>query len=172
MTFQEVLNPQQINAIVAQVAAQINDDYADKQPLFIVVLKGAFFFASDLLRHITIPNTITFVRLKSYTGMQSSCEIREIVEFDDDVKDKDVIVIEDIVDTGNTMQYFKQHLREQGVRSLSVVSFLFKKETLLYPEARPDYIGLEIPKRFVIGYGFDIDEAARNLPSLYMLNPK
>ncbi|MCQ2345798.1 MAG: hypoxanthine phosphoribosyltransferase [Paludibacteraceae bacterium] len=168
MTFEEMITPSQISEIVSRVAEQINNDYAGRQPLFICVLNGAFVFAADLYRKITLPADITFVRLKSYTGM-SHGEIRQVLPIYEDIRDRDVIVIEDIVDTGHSMHHFMKMLREQGVRSAEICSFLFKPEALEEEDARPKYVGKEIPKRFIVGYGLDLDEQGRNLDAVYVL---
>ena len=169
MEFEELFTPEQIDQFSTRVADQINHDYQGKEPLFVVMLNGAFIFAADLFRKIKLHSQITFTRLKSYEGTASTGEITELVAVQAEVKGKDVIVIEDIVDTGYTMRYFKQHLREMGAKSISVAAELFKPEALLCPDARPDYYGAEIPKRFIVGCGFDIDDNERNLPSIYAL---
>lgn len=169
MQFEELFTPEEIDAFTEKVAQEINRDYAGKEPLFVVMLNGAFIFAADLFRKITLHSQITFTRLKSYQGTASSGEIAELIAVQAEVKDRDIIVVEDIVDTGYTMRYFKQHLREMGARSVSVAVMLFKPDALLCPDARPDYIGKEIPKQFIIGCGFDIDDYERNHPSIYAL---
>lgn len=169
MEFHELYTPEQINEMVERVAADINRDYAGKEPLFVVMLNGAFIFAADLFRKIKLHSQITFTRLKSYEGTSTSGEIAELVNVQAEVKDKDIIVIEDIVDTGYTMRYFKARLREMGARSVSVAVLMFKPDALLCPDARPDYIGQEIPKRFIVGCGFDVDDFDRNHPSIYAL---
>lgn len=169
MKFEELLTPEQIDQITTRVAEQINHDYQGKEPLFVVMLNGAFIFAADLFRKIKLHSQITFTRLKSYENNASTGEIAELVAVQAEVKGKDVIVIEDIVDTGYTMRYFKQRLREMGANSVSVAAQLYKPEALLCMDARPDYYGAEVPKRFIVGCGFDIDDFERNLPSIYAL---
>lgn len=169
MTFDEFLTPQDIARIVEQVAERINADYAGKSPLFICVLNGAFMYASDLFRHITLPAEITFVRLKSYQGTSSSGEVEFITPLYEPVQGRDVIIIEDIVDTGLTMHSFRRLLSDAGAASVALTTFFFKPEALLYPDARPEYVGKEIPKQFIIGYGLDLDEQARNLDAVYTL---
>lgn len=169
MEFRELYTPEEINEMVAKVANEINHDYAGKEPLFVVMLNGAFIFAADLFRKINLRSQITFTRLKSYQGTASTGEIAELVEVQASVQGKDIIVIEDIVDTGYTMRYFKNRLREMGAKSVSVAVLMFKPDALLCPDARPDYIGQEIPKRFIVGCGFDIDDYDRNHESIYAL---
>lgn len=169
MTFEEMFTPEQLEELTTRVAEQINRDYAGKEPLFVVMLNGAFIFAADLFRKIRLHSQITFTRLKSYEGQSTTGEIAELVAVQAEVRDKDVIVIEDIIDTGYTMRYFKQRLREMGARSVAVAAQLYKPEALLCMDARPDYYGAEVPKRFIVGCGFDIDDYERNLPSIYAL---
>lgn len=167
MTFEEYLTPEQIDAAVARVAERINHDYHNKKPLFLCVLRGAFIYAADLLRKLTVPTEICFVRLQSYQGMNSTGKIRQLTGLTESVEDRDVVVIEDIVDTGLTMHWLRHHLIENGAHSVAVTCFLYKPDALQYPDALPQYPACEIPTKFVIGYGLDIDEEARNLPAIY-----
>ena len=169
LIFDEFLSSEKIAELVDNVAARINADYAEKEPLFICVLNGAFMYASDLFKRITLPAEITFVRLKSYEGTATTGEVKMLAPLLVDIKDRDIIVIEDIVDTGLTMHGFMMQLRNMGARSVELTSFLFKPEALKYADATPKYIGLEIPTKFVLGYGLDFDEKGRNLPALYVL---
>lgn len=169
MTFEETLTPEMIAGAVERVAGEINQDYAGMEPLFVCVLNGAFIFAADLFRKIRLHSDITFVRLKSYTGTSNSGEVREIVNLYEDIRGRDIIVIEDIVDTGNSMHHFLQALQEAGARSATVCSFLFKPDALQCPDARPKYVGFEIPKQFILGYGLDLDEFERNRDAVYTL---
>ena len=170
--FDEYVSAQKIAECVKKVAERINTDYAGKKPLFICVLNGAFMYASDLFKQIELPTEITFVRLKSYEGTATTGDVKILNPLTVDVKDRDVIVIEDIVDTGLTMHGFVKYLKEQGTNSVEITSFLFKPEALRYADAEPKYIGLEIPTKFVLGYGLDYDEMGRNLPALYVLRDK
>ena len=169
LVFDEYLSAKKIAEIVNQVAARINRDYMGKEPLFICVLNGAFMYASDLFKRITLPCEITFVRLKSYEGIATTGEVKILTPLTVDVEGRDVIVIEDIIDTGLTMHGFIQQLEEMGAKSVELTSFLFKPEALRYADAAPKYAGLEIPTKFVLGYGLDFDEKGRNLPALYVL---
>lgn len=169
LEFVEYLSAQEITHAVNQVAERINHDYAGKEPLFICVLNGAFMYASDLMKCITLPCEITFVRLKSYEGTATTGDVKMLTPLSVDVKGRDIIVIEDIVDTGLTMHGFIRQLHTMGADSVELTSFLFKPEALQYPDATPKYVGLEIPTKFVLGYGLDYNEKGRNLPSLYVL---
>ena len=167
--FDEYVSAQEIARYVSKVAERINTDYAGKKPLFICVLNGAFMYASDLFKQITLPAEITFVRLKSYEGTCSTGEVQVLTGLSADVKGRDVIVVEDIVDTGLTMHGFIKYLKEQGANSVEITSFLFKPDSLQHADAEPKYVGLSIPTKFVVGYGLDYDELGRNLPALYVL---
>lgn len=168
ISFKEFITREQIDQLVKRVAVRINNDYEGKKPLFICVLNGAFMYASDLMKHITLPAEITFVRLKSYEGTETTGKVNMLIPLQVDVRDRDVIIIEDIVDTGITMHAFKQNLRDMGARSVALTSFLYKPESLLHADSKPEYYGMEIPPAFIIGYGLDIDEQARNLDSIYV----
>ena len=169
LIFDKYLSAEKIAEIVDKVAQRINSDYAGKEPLFICVLNGAFMYASDLFKCITLSSAITFVRLKSYEGTATTGEVKILTPLTVDIKGRDVIVIEDIIDTGLTMHGFIQQLKEMGANSVELTSFLFKPEALKYTDATPKYAGLEIPMKFVLGYGLDFDEKGRNLPALYVL---
>ena len=169
LIFDEYLSTDKIKEIVAQVAERINNDYAGKEPLFICVLNGAFMYASDLYKCITLSSEITFVRLKSYEGTATTGDVKILTPLTIDIKGRDVIIIEDIVDTGLTMHGFMRQLKDMGANSVELTSFVFKPEALKYADATPKYAGLEIPTKFVLGYGLDFDEKGRNLPALYVL---
>ncbi len=169
MTFDEFLTPKDIEGIVEHVASRINADYEGKSPLFICALNGAFVYAADLFRRIKLPADITFVRLKSYDGTSSTSEVELITPLYEPVQGRDVIIIEDIVDSGLTMHIFRQMLLDAGAESVALTAFLFKPEALQYEDARPEYIGREIPNKFIIGYGLDLDDQARNLDAVYQL---
>ena len=167
--FDEYVTSQEIAQSVAAVAERINADYAGREPLFICVLNGAFMYASDLFKQIELSAEITFVRLKSYEGTKTTGDVKLLTPLYADIKGRDVIVIEDIVDTGLTMHGFVKYLKEQGANSVEITSFLFKPDALQYADAEPKYVGLSIPTKFVLGYGLDYDEMGRNLHALYVL---
>ena len=172
LIFDEYLSKEEIAALVKDVADRINTDYAGREPLFICVLNGAFIYASDLFKNITLPAELTFVRLKSYEGTATTGKVNMLIPLQTSVKDRDIIIIEDIVDTGLTMHGFIRQLKEEGARSVELTSFLFKPDSVQFTDATPKYIGKSIPTKFVLGYGLDYDEKGRNLPSLYVLRPE
>lgn len=168
-TFVSAISEAEIAAAVDKVADQLTKDYADKNPLFLIILNGAIMFASDLLKRVTIPATISSVKLSSYEGMLTTGKVRELIGLTEDVKGRHVVIIEDIVDTGATMAGLIPDLKAKGAASVEVCAFLHKPEALIFDEARPKYIGFEINNLFVIGYGLDYDGYARNLPEVYMI---
>lgn len=167
-TFQEWLTPEEIAADVKKVAERISADYKDKEPLFVVVLNGAFVFAADLIRGLKdVRCEVTFIRVSSYYGMASTGQLEFIVPLQQVVDQRDVIIVEDIVDTGLTIHQLKAHMRAHGASSTRVATMLFKPNKLEYEDARPDYIGREMTDEFVIGYGLDFDGFVRNLDAIY-----
>ena len=168
MEFAESISANEIQKAVNRVATAINADYAGREPLFVCVLNGAFMYASDLMKRITLPCEITFVRMKSYEGTETTGKVNMLIPLQVDVKGRDVIVIEDIVDTGITMHAFMEELRKMGAKSVELTSMLYKPESLRYEDVKPKYYGLAIPPAFIIGYGLDLNEKARNLASIYV----
>jgi hypoxanthine phosphoribosyltransferase len=166
--FEEWLTAEQIAADVKQVGKQISRDYEGKEPLFVIVLNGAFVFAADLMRALDgLRCEQTFIRVSSYYGMATTGTLEFIVPLQQVVENRDVIIVEDIVDTGLTIHQLKAHLRGLGATSVRVASMLFKPNKLEYDDAKPDYIGHEISDEFVIGYGLDFDGFHRNLDAIY-----
>lgn len=167
-TFHEWLTPDEIAKDVQQVADQISEDYKDKEPLFVIVLNGAFVFAADLIRAMKdVRCETTFIRVSSYYGMSTTGQLQFIVPLQQVVENRDVIIVEDIVDSGLTIHQLKAHMRGLGASSVRVATMLFKPNKLEYDDAKPEYIGREISDEFVIGYGLDFDGFMRDLPSIY-----
>ena len=167
-TFEQYISEEQIADRVAELGAMISNEYAAKNPLFIVLLKGAYVFASDLLKHFLHPCTLSFFRLSSYKGMSSTGELTFKDVFDENIQGRDVIVVEDIVDTGNTLSSFLPELQKLEPNSVKVVSLLSKPD-VLQGKVHIDFLGFEIPPAFVVGYGLDFDEQGRNYPQIYQL---
>ena len=153
---------------VSRVATEINSDYQGKKPLFIAVLNGAFMFASDLMKRMEIPCEISFVKLSSYQGTRSSQKVKEIIGLQQSIAGRDVIVVEDIVDTGITMDNLLIDLKKMKPNSIKIVSLLYKPDSF-QKEFKVDYIGFEIPNDFIVGYGLDYNELGRNLSDLYII---
>ena len=171
LEFEPYITKQQIATQVKRVAAEINEDLdGDDAPLFICVLNGAFIFAADLYREVNLPHAqITFVRVKSYDGMCSTGELRQLMGLQEDIEGKNVIVIEDIVDTGTTAAELINLLAEHNPKSIKLCTLLFKPNSIIN-QVMPDYVGFNIPSKFIIGYGLDLDGEARNLSDIYILS--
>ena len=167
-TFDTYLSDDAIQQRVKELAARINKDYEGKRPLFIAILNGSFMFASDIFKHLTIEAEISFIKLASYRGTKSSGTIVTSIGLDDDLYGRDVIILEDIVDTGKTLDEFLPKLQHQQPKSLKIVALLHKYEATKYP-ITIDYIGFKIPDKFVVGYGLDYDGLGRNLKEIYQL---
>jgi hypoxanthine phosphoribosyltransferase len=153
---------------VSKVADQINQDYADKNPLFLVVLNGAFMFASDLMKKINIECEISFVKLSSYSGTNSTETVKNLIGINEELKNRSVILVEDIVDTGITIEHMIEELKKFEPLDVKIATLLLKPEK--YNKAHKiDYVAIEIPNDFIVGYGLDYDGFARNLPDIYKI---
>jgi hypoxanthine phosphoribosyltransferase len=171
LTFKPFITADVLEASIAAVADKINQDYAGKEVLFVGVLNGVFMFASDLFKHITMPCQISFVKVSSYSGTESTGTIKHIFGLNEEVKGKHIILLEDIVDTGITIESIYNDFLTYQPASLEICTLLFKKEK--YEKQIPlKYICFSIPNSFVLGYGLDYDGYARNLPEIYQLCPK
>lgn len=167
-SFEIYLSEETIHNRIKEMAAAINIDYKGKKPLFIAILNGSFIFAADLFRHLDIQAELCFIKLASYKGMKSSGNVVTSIGLEDDLFGKDVLIVEDIVDTGKTLHNFLPKLVHQQPRSLKIVTLLHKAEATTYP-LQLDYVGFEIPNKFVVGYGLDYDGLGRNLRQIYQL---
>ncbi len=167
-TFQQYISKEEIDNIVTEIANKINNSNT-KKPLFIAVLNGSFLFAADIMRRITIPNAeISFIKLSSYEGIKSNGEISELIGIKNNISGRNIILLEDIVDTGNTLEKIIELLTQEQVSSIKVATLLFKPNTYK-KDLNIDYIGKSIENDFVVGYGLDYDEIGRNLPHIYKL---
>lgn len=167
-TFVPYITSEKIEESVQQLALKINSDLKTDHPLFLVVLNGSFMFASDLLKQITIPCELSFVKLASYHGTNSSGQVNELIGLTEEIKDRTVVIIEDIVDTGTTLEKLTAVLRKKDVKSIKVATFLHKPDA--YSKNIPlDYVGMNIPNDFVVGYGLDYDGQGRNLKDIFVL---
>ncbi len=167
--FEPFIPFEQIDESVQQVADQINADYIEGEiPIFLVILNGSFMFAGDLFKKINFPCEISFIKLSSYTGTRSSAIVKELIGLDESLKGRKIIVVEDIIDSGITMEKVISKLKELGVGDVKLATLLFKPDafTKSYPI---DYIGIEIPNDFIVGYGLDYDAHGRNLKDIYKI---
>lgn len=167
-SFETWLTEEIIQQRIKEMAAQINKDYAGRKPLFIAILNGSFMFASDLFKNLDIDAELCFIKLASYKGMKSSGNVVTSIGLEDDLFGKEVIIVEDIVDTGKTLHNFLPKLLHQQPKTLKIASLLHKSEATEYPLTL-DYVGFDIPNKFVVGYGLDYDGLGRNLKEIYQL---
>lgn len=167
-TFEPYITATQINEQIKKIAAQLNIDYAGKRPLFIAILNGSFMFASDLFKELTIDAEICFIKLASYKGTKSTGNVITSIGLDIPLTDRHVIILEDIVDTGKTLHAFLPQLINQQPVTLKIASLLHKPEALQFP-VTIDYLGFEVPNKFLLGYGLDYDGLGRNLKEIYRL---
>ena len=157
---------------VSEIAAEINRDYAGKEPMLISVLRGSFVFMADLIRKIEVPCTVDFMSVSSYgRGTTSSGQVQITKDLSDDIEGKDIIVVEDILDSGNTLSYLLQLLQARKPASMKLCTLLDKPDRRV-KEVHVDYTGFTIPDEFVVGYGLDYAEKYRNLPYIGILKPR
>lgn len=168
LAFETTIPEERIRNEVSRIAAEMNRDLADKNPIFLGILNGAFMFASDLFKQITIPCQITFLKLASYEGTQTSGTVKQLIGINQDLKDRTVVILEDIVDTGITLDTIIRQLSGYQPKEIRIATMLHKPEAL-QKEVQLDYVGFEIPNEFVLGYGLDYNGYARNLPEIYTL---
>ena len=167
-TFRTFIPEDQIAERVKAVAERINKDLADKNPLFLAVLNGSFIFAADLMRYITIPCEISFVKLASYQGTTSTGVIKEVIGLNEELAGRTVVILEDIVDPGFTIKRMIETLGTRGPESVHVCTLLLKPGKLQVP-LNVEYVAMEIPNDFIVGYGLDYDQQGRNLRDIYTL---
>ncbi|CAG5010061.1 Hypoxanthine-guanine phosphoribosyltransferase [Dyadobacter sp. CECT 9275] len=168
-TFVPFISRSNIESRIAEMAVQISKDYEGKSPLFIIVLNGAFLFASELLKNVSLPCQITFVRLASYQQTETTGQVRQIIGLEEQITGKDVVIVEDIVDTGLTMNQLLEQIQALQPASVEIATLLHKPEAIRKPVSMR-YIGFEIENRFVVGYGLDYDGLGRNEDALYVLS--
>ncbi|MFA8434542.1 MAG: hypoxanthine phosphoribosyltransferase [Marinifilaceae bacterium] len=165
--FKVSIPEEKIDGVIDQMAEKMNKDLEGKDPLFICILNGSFMFASDLMKKITIPNAeITFMRLSSYDGMGTTGKVKKLMGFTEDLKDRTVILLEDIVDTGITISNTLEQIASYEAKEVLVATMLFKPKACVR-DVKLDYVGLEIPNDFIVGRGLDYDGLGRNLPDIY-----
>lgn len=168
-TFVPYITSDKIQESVRQMSKKINTDLAEDMPLFLVVLNGSFMFAADLLKEVTIPCEISFIKLASYHGTSSTGTVTEMIGLTEEIKGRTVVVIEDIVDTGVTIEKLVVLLNKKEVKQIKIASFLLKPDAYT-KDIKVDYVGMEIPNDFVVGYGLDYDGLGRNMKDIFVLD--
>lgn len=168
LNFEPFISENLIQARIVELANKLTVDYYDKAPLFISVLNGSFMFTSDLMKSFLSPCQITFIKLTSYQGMESTGIIKSLIGLSDDIKGRHVVLIEDIIDTGYTIKNILEELVAREPASIKILTLLLKP-TALQVDVVADYVGFEIENKFVVGYGLDYDGYGRNLNELYIL---
>ncbi len=166
--FEVFISQQSLKKRVLELAAAISQDYQGKSIVMLAVLNGGFVFAADLIRALEVEAEVTFVKLKSYHGLISTGEVQTLIGLMHDLKDKDVLIVEDIIDTGKTMARLLEMVREKSPSSVKICTLLVKPD-IFGGQYALDYIGFSIPNKFVVGYGLDYDEKGRQLPDIYKL---
>lgn len=165
-TFKTSIPEAQILERVKAVAERINTDMADKNPLLLAMLNGSFVFAADLMREITVPCEISFVKMSSYQGTSSTGKVKQLLGLNEDIKGRTVIIVEDIVESGLTLKTLLEILKEKEPADVQICTLLFKPDCLQVP-LDIKYVAMEIPNDFILGYGLDYDQQGRNLRDIY-----
>ena len=168
-TFEPYVSAEQLNQIAERMASEVYQDLQESCPVFIAVLNGSFMFAADFVRHYKGECEISFVKMASYEGTQSTGKIHQLIGLSTPVEGRDVVILEDIIDTGNTLEEIYRLFENQKVKSFRIATLFFKPDAYK-KDLKIDYVGKPIPNRFIVGYGLDFDEIARNLPQVYQLN--
>ncbi|WP_085537612.1 hypoxanthine phosphoribosyltransferase [Massilibacteroides vaginae] len=166
--FKLFIPEKEIQEAIAKMAARIKEDMEGKNPLFVGVLNGAFMFVAELMRQLNGPYQLTFARYSSYQGTSTTGKIHEVMPLTSDIEGRVVVLLEDIVDSGYTMQHVMKKLRNEGAAEVRLATMLLKPDALKC-DLRPDYIGIEIPNDFIVGYGLDYDEMGRAYRDIYTI---
>ncbi len=166
--FVPFISAEEIDFAIAKMAEQVEADFGEETPVFIGILNGAFMVVSDFMKHYKRPCEVSFVKMSSYEGMASTNEVRQIIGINQNLEGRSVVVIEDIVDTGNTLEGLKEMFKRQNVKSFKIATLFFKPEAYT-KDIKIDYVGIRIPNKFIVGFGLDYDGLGRNLPEVYQL---
>ena len=167
--FRVMIPAEQIDAAVDRVAASLNERYAGRTPIFLGVLSGSFLFLSDLVRKTTFDSQISFVKISSYQGTESTGEVKQQLGVDFDIEGRDIIIVEDIIETGHSMNYLLDYLHSKNPASITICTLFFKPDKFLY-EYDVDYVALSIGNEFIVGYGLDYNQLGRNLKDIYVID--
>lgn len=167
LEFEPYIDRSKILLQVRKIAESINQDYKDKDPLFLSILNGSFIFAADLMREINVPSQISFIKLSSYSQVASTGKVKELIGLNDNVFNRNLIIIEDIIDSGLTLQHVRAALEDLGSASIEIAT-LFLKPDSFHKGFDIKYVGFSIPNDFIVGYGMDYEGYGRNLPDVYI----
>jgi adenylate kinase len=167
-TFEPYITETEIQLIIKKIAKDITKEYKNKQPIIIGILNGSFMFLSDLVKELNFDLEVSFVKFTSYQGTKSTGTVNELIGFNTNLKGRDIIIVEDIIDTGNTIEKVLNILKPYAVNSVKIATLLYKP-TVFNKKYQINYVGLEIPNTFVVGYGLDYNELGRNLKEIYKL---
>lgn len=167
--FVPFISAQEIDFAIAQMARLVEDDFAAETPLFVGVLNGSFMVVSDFMKHYKGSCEISFVKMASYEGTTSTENVKQLIGLDQDLTGRSVIVIEDIVDTGNTLVELKAMFKARNVKHFKIATLFFKPEAYKQ-DIKIDYVGIRIPNKFIVGFGLDYNGIGRNLPEIYQLS--
>ena len=167
--FEKFIEFQQIQAAIHEIARKIDNDLRDKNPIFVAVLNGAFMFAGELMKEVSIPCEITFVRLASYQGTSTTNKVQEVLGLNESIENRTVVIVEDIVDSGNTMVALQKELNKLNPKEIKIATLLLKPDALKQ-DVDLDYVALESPNDFIVGYGLDYDGYGRNLKDIYKIS--
>lgn len=167
-TFEPFISSEEIDFAIKNLAKQMDDDFFDEVPVFVGVLNGAFMVIADLMKHYRGMCEVSFVKMASYEGMQTTNEVKQLIGINQNLEGRTVVIVEDIIDTGNTIEELKVIFKEQKVKHLKIATLFFKPEAYK-KDIKIDYIGIRIPNKFIVGYGLDYDGLGRNLPEIYQL---
>lgn len=167
-TFERFISAEEIDFAIANMAKQMDDDFFDDVPVFIGVLNGSFMVLSDLMKHYRGMCEVSFVKVASYSGTESTNEVKELIGINENLEGKTVVIVEDIIDTGNTIVVLKEMFRQLNVKHLKIAT-LFLKPDAYKKDIKIDYVGMRIPDKFIVGFGLDYDGFGRNLADVYQL---
>lgn len=166
--FVPFISAKEIEFALTKMVAQIEDDFIDETPVFVGVLNGSFMVVSDFMKLYKRPCEVSFIKMASYEGTSTTNEVKQLIGINQDLTGRSVIIIEDIVDTGNTLVELKALFKEQNVKHFKIATLFFKPEAYT-KDVKIDYVGIRIPNKFIVGYGLDYDGLGRNLPEVYKL---
>ena len=168
-TFRVLIPAEEIDNAVTRVAEQLNERYEGRTPIFLGVLSGSFLFLADLVRKVNFENQLAFVKISSYDGTESTGNVKQLIGVDFDIEGRDIIIVEDIVETGHSMNYLLDYLGKKNPASVSICTLFFKPEKFLY-KYDIDYTALSISNEFIVGYGLDYNQLGRNLKDIYVID--